>query len=185
MSKGPGTRQRAILEALQRTPERAMRVADLLPGGYELSAYQALRRAAHALERAGLLECVHPRVRGTASLVLRLPGSDAVLSLEKLSVSVRRSRKPDNDAYDRFVQTVTERLRTRPMPTMPELLTPDDMARFLQLQRRSVLELSRCGRIPLPVRLGHRTLRWRRADVFAAFGLEPRQEASGDEKATT
>lgn len=45
-----------------------------------------------------------------------------------------------------------------------------ELARLLNVSRRTVRAWSLHGVIPPPVRLGERILRWRRSDVLAAIG---------------
>jgi prophage regulatory protein len=46
-----------------------------------------------------------------------------------------------------------------------ELLTVEQMAKILQVCKKSVFEMAKAGRLPRPVRLTPRCVRWRRSDL--------------------
>ncbi len=50
---------------------------------------------------------------------------------------------------------------------MDEWLTPKEVADHLRTSIHMVRKLTRAQRLPQPVKLGSRTLRWRRADIDA------------------
>ncbi|MHB0955912.1 MAG: helix-turn-helix transcriptional regulator [Pirellulaceae bacterium] len=60
------------------------------------------------------------------------------------------------------------------LPSGP-LLTPDDLAVLLNVERTTVLAWSRAGRLPEPIRLTDRTLRWSQHavnDWLTGFGID-------------
>lgn len=64
-----------------------------------------------------------------------------------------------------------------------ELLTPDQVAALISRSRPTVLQMARDGRLPPPIRLSARTLRWERAALLTAFGIDPARitpQATGD-----
>jgi excisionase family DNA binding protein len=51
-------------------------------------------------------------------------------------------------------------------PTLPEVLTADDLALLLRVDRKTVYEAARRGQIPGVRRVGARVLRWSRDVVL-------------------
>jgi excisionase family DNA binding protein len=56
-----------------------------------------------------------------------------------------------------------------------ELLTLEEVARYLKVSPRTVRNYVRDGRLPAPLRLGPRCVRWRRGEV-EALGQPAEQE---------
>jgi len=50
--------------------------------------------------------------------------------------------------------------------TTSELLTVNDVAKLLSAGRRTICRWAQIGRMPEPVKLGRRCVRWRRADLL-------------------
>ena len=63
----------------------------------------------------------------------------------------------------------------------PLLLRANEAARLCAMSRSHWYRLYDLGRLPEPVRLGEKTVRWRRADLIAwvAAGCPPRTDADG------
>jgi excisionase family DNA binding protein len=55
---------------------------------------------------------------------------------------------------------MTEDSNKKAEPSIPSLLTPDDLARVLQLSTRSVRRLVDQGHCPKPVKVSGRAIRW-------------------------
>lgn len=60
--------------------------------------------------------------------------------------------------------------KENPVPELPELLTVDDLAEALHLHPVSVRRMELRGEIPGAVRIGRRTLRFRRDAIVAMLG---------------
>ena len=60
--------------------------------------------------------------------------------------------------------------------TLPPFVRPRDLADFLGLTRRTIYAMIYDGRLPAPLRLGGRSLRWSR-EAIAAF-LAAQEDAS-------
>jgi excisionase family DNA binding protein len=60
----------------------------------------------------------------------------------------------------------------------PELLTPEDVARLLRVSKRTLQDMVKRGNFPPPRRLTPKTVRWPRAIVEEAAGLQPKSGAA-------
>src|SRR5262245_58834421 len=91
MSRGPGLRQRQILEVIEEIGVASL--LQLLPKPYTDSDYAALHRAAHLLARGGKIElgrvaCAGHIARGKLLLVCMRPGEHARLRAQGISVEL-------------------------------------------------------------------------------------------------
>ena|SRR5436190_22310041 len=87
-------------------------------------------------------------------------------------VSVNELRQLIGEELDRrlgpIVSILTE--RSEPRETRPDsgrMLTAQEVARLLGLNRRSVRRLVLSGQLPAPLRIGKRAVRWHRKDIDA------------------
>ncbi len=53
----------------------------------------------------------------------------------------------------------------RDPPTVPDLLTAQQVAERLMMSVRTLYRLVKRGRAPRPIRLGRKLIRWRRRDI--------------------
>jgi len=58
------------------------------------------------------------------------------------------------------------------LPTYAPLISTADAARMLGISCRQLLALTRSGRLPAPVRLGHKTLRHNRQEIAKALAAD-------------
>jgi predicted DNA-binding transcriptional regulator AlpA len=58
-----------------------------------------------------------------------------------------------------------------------DLLTPREVARMLHISVKTLYRLVRAGTMPPPIRLTHKTARWRPEDI-ARFLRQPRGESA-------
>lgn len=72
----------------------------------------------------------------------------------------------DSTAAGTATATVTHPVATSASPTENrELLTFEDVANLLQVHADTVQAMSRTGKMPRALKLGYRTIRFRRADI--------------------
>ena len=64
----------------------------------------------------------------------------------------------------------------RDLPPVPSvLIDAAELARMLSVSKQTVVRMTESGRLPEPLRLSAKTIRWRRADIEAwiAGGCQP------------
>lgn len=89
--------------------------------------------------------------------------------------------KPMNKGADEMVVATS----TRP-PELPAImLTAADLARELRTSTKTIRRWDQAGKLPLPVRIGSRMLRWKREEIvrWVAAGAPDREEWTRFEKA--
>jgi predicted DNA-binding transcriptional regulator AlpA len=59
------------------------------------------------------------------------------------------------------------RKTSTPEVTYDELLTARDVAELYSISIREVYRKASCGELPRPIKLGHRTTRWKASDIQA------------------
>jgi predicted DNA-binding transcriptional regulator AlpA len=69
------------------------------------------------------------------------------------------------------------------IPALKPLVSTAEIAELAGVAPNTVLEWSKQGRIAKPIRLGKRTIRWRRQDVLAMLNGTYQAQASGTTEA--
>lgn len=64
---------------------------------------------------------------------------------------------------------------SKDVPSVEPLISSGELSKILGLSPRGIRELVRVKKFPEPVRLGSRSIRWRRSDVLRRLGIEEGQ----------
>jgi predicted DNA-binding transcriptional regulator AlpA len=70
------------------------------------------------------------------------------------------------------------------IPALKPLVSTATIAELAGVAPNTVLEWSKQGKLPKPIRLGKRTIRWHRADVLALLNGTYQAQASGTTEAS-